>query len=156
MRKLVLVCAVAALLLVALPIGSAGAGTPWLDVQMVVEIHYDMGDPYGPFVASGPAVDDGLICATGDTLDISSVDHHRDDEGVTRFTVIKRFTCPSGHYFDVRSNIINNQIVGFEHVFWSVVGGSGPYTSLRGDGTAFGMGTGDPDISIETFSGRLS
>ena len=156
MRKLLHIIAIATLLVVTLPIVSAGAATPWTDVQMVVEIHYDMGDPYGPFVATGPAVDSEVICATGATLDIFSEDKHRDDDGVTRFTVIKRFECDDeSGTFDVRSNIINNQIVGFELVSWRVVGGTGDYEDLQGNGTAFGVGTSDPDISIETFNGRF-
>jgi len=154
MRKLIPMSVVATLLLVALPIVSAGAGTPWMEVEMVVEIHYDAGDPYGPFEAEGPAVDAGLICASGETLDIYSRDHTRNEEGLSRFTVIKRFTCSDGT-FDVRSNIINNQIRGFELVFWRVVDGTGAYEDLRGNGTAFGMGTIDPNVSIETFNGRL-
>jgi hypothetical protein len=135
---------------------SAGAATPWKDVEMIVDIYYDQGEPYGPFEASGSAVDAGLICATGDTLDIYFEDQHRNDDGVTRSTVLKRFDCEGSGTFDVRSNIINNQIAGFELVFWSVVDGTGDYEGLRGNGTSVGEGTEDPNHSVETFTGRFS
>ena len=72
----------------AVPVASAGA-TPPSDVTIEVDTLFA---GTGVFTASGPAVDDGVVCASGDTVDGSSKISGNGKWGFN-IQVVKEFTC---------------------------------------------------------------
>ncbi len=132
--KAFVVLATALMVAMALP---AGATRP---SGVDIEVETLFGAP-SPFAASGPAVDDGLICASGVVIDdFGSV------TGLSRngfnFHGIKRFTCDdgSGEFFvNLQARIDFRKGTTFN---WNVIGGTGAYVDLHGTGS----GEGIPDV----------
>ena len=89
--KRVLIAVVAATLLVAMA-APAGA-TPPTEVGIEVETSL-LGAP-SPFVVSGPAADDGLVCDLGLVVDESLLVSGFSPNGFNAH-VVKQFTCADG------------------------------------------------------------
>ena len=132
------------MLVLALP----AAATPPSDVNIAVESSL-VGDP-SPFSASGPAVDDGVICGEGEVLDATGKVTGFSPTGFN-YQGIKHFICEdgSGEFFvnlqariDFRTGITFN---------WNVLSGIGEYEDLHGAGSGIGLGgvpCGDPDLCV--------
>ena len=163
MRKLVLVAAVAALILVALPIGPAGADSPFEAVSIEVDTVFpDVGPSNGPFIATGPAVDAGLICANGWTVDLFGKPAPR--EGSPRginIQVFKAFLCdatglPEGPVDD--GFIVKLQVridKKGNNYSWNIKDGWGAYEGLRGHGSGFGVYNMDFTEVTDYFAGMV-
>jgi hypothetical protein len=135
MFRRVLIAAVAAFLLVA---GAAPAGaTPPSDVDIVAD---SLFAGTGTFTASGPAVDDGDICVTGETFDVFSRASGNGNKGYN-LQVVKEFTCDDGS----GSFLVKLQVKVFfagpllSSFNWVVKGGDGEYTDLHGSGNGVGL-----------------
>ncbi len=149
-RKVIVVLATALMVVMALP---AGAARP-IGVHIAVETF--LLTFTGPFTASGPAVDDGLICASGSVID--------DVNSFTGFTVngfnyhgIKRFTCDdtSGEFLvNVQARIDNRTGTTFN---WNVIAGTGAYEDLHGagPGVALDGGCGAEPCVLDVYDGTL-
>jgi hypothetical protein len=118
-----------------------GAGTNWLPVSGVfsnVEFAIDITIPdegagFGPFTATGAAVDAGWMCPKGDTLDSGVA--ASPVAGGWRFIGDKTFTCDDGSgtftlRFDATVIIDPRSGAGT----WRVTSGTGDYTKLAGEG----------------------
>lgn len=137
---------------------SNSLGTPSLspqDVVIEIQSHVPPGGPgYGPFVASGPAVEAGLVCATGDTLDVkASVDENQGDE-VQNLQVFKEFTCADGSGSFVMKLEVLISPEGVQAT-WMIFSGSGDYANLHGTGRLTSSTPAGGDILDETFGGKL-
>lgn len=135
MVRRVLIAAVAAFLLIA---GAAPAGaTPPSNVDIEAD---SLFAGTGTFTATGAAVDDGVICATGDTLDVFSKASGNGNKGYN-LQVIKMFTCDD----DSGSFLVKLQVKVFfagpllSSFNWVVKGGDGAYTDLHGSGNGVGL-----------------
>jgi len=118
-----------------------GAGATWLPVAGVfsnVEFTVDTTIPddrfpFGPFTATGAAVDAGWMCPKGDTQDFGTTGSPV--PGGTRFIGDKTFTCDDGSgTFTLRFDAI---VIGdpFSDIgTWRVTSGTGDYTKLAGEG----------------------
>jgi hypothetical protein len=159
MRKLLILAAVAALFLVVLPIGPAGA-TPPSAVEFVIETEFppgpDPGPSFGPFVATGSAVDDGIICETGDTIDVFGKASGFQSQTGVNFQIVKRFTCDDGSgEFLVKLQVRLDNKKG-NNFNWTVVGGNGAYEDLHGTGKGFGLyDECGPDCVLDVLTGKL-
>jgi hypothetical protein len=128
-------------------ISSAGA-TPPTDVNIEVET-FLTGDP-GPFVASGPAVDIGLMCGEGAVVDDSGKVTGSSRRGFN-FHGVKRFSCDdgSGDFFvRIQARIDFTKGTTFN---WIVLGGTGDYEDLHGAGSGIGLPgvpCGDPLLCV--------
>jgi hypothetical protein len=138
-----------------------GAGTNWLPVSGVfsnVEFTIDTTIPdegagFGPFTATGAAVDAGWMCPKGDTL----------DSGVTaspvaggwRFIGEKTFTCDDGSgTFTLRfdATVIIDPYSGAGT--WRVTSGTGDYTKLAGEGALTGTQS-ETGVLDELWAGAI-
>ena len=139
MRRLILVAAVAALFLVALPVASAGAAPP---EQVMFEGPSFFDGPSagtGTFMATGPAVDSGAICESGVVADLytkAAPKMGQSPRGVN-LQILKEFTCDdlSGSFqvkLQVRIDFLKWSVFN-----WVVVGGTGDYEDLKGNGDGF-------------------
>jgi len=153
--KRILIAVVAATLLIAVA-APAGANTPPTDVAFEVETDL-LGAP-SPFVAFGPAVDDGLVCASGIVVDASGKQTGFSPTGFN-FQGVKHFTCDdgSGEFFiNLQARIDFRKGVDFQ---WNVLRGTEAYEDLHGAGKGVGLPAvpcGDPDLCVlDVYFGGL-
>ena len=146
MRKSIRLAAVTAALFLVLPVATVQA-TPPAGVQFVVPTAFgpgDTGPTFGPFTATGPAVDSGLVCGSGDTVDVFAKVTGATASGVN-FQVVKEFTCDDGSgVFYVKLQVRINR--NGDNFSWTVVGGTEAYARLRGTGSGYGIPIFDDEI----------
>lgn len=161
MRRFVTLLVVAALALAVLPVGSAAGDSPPLDVFFEVETTLPPDGPaFGPFAASGPAVDEGLICASGDTVDVGGRFSGFNPPGTGfNIQVFKLFTCDDGSGdFVLRLQVrVDRNGVNFS---WVGVLATGELEDLQygsGHGVGIpGVPCGDPDACVlDLFEGKV-
>jgi len=109
-----------------------------------IEAHEYIGHNGEAFSASGPAVDAGLVCASGTTYD-ESVDVGSTSGSFTILRVLKRFDCDGGDY--VRLVVQLDNTTRATTASWRVVSGTGAYASLRANGLLVGT-PGVPGVDI--------
>lgn len=160
MRKIVLLVAVLALFLVALPIASAGA-TPPEQVTFEGEAFFaGSGAGTGSFTATGPAVDSGAMCEEGIVADVYGKMAPKMGQSPNGFNmqIVKEFTCDdeSGTFF-IKLQV---RITDYPVFNWVVVGGTGDYEDLKGNGDGYGayplpIGSPDPIGVWDVYEGKL-
>jgi hypothetical protein len=162
MRRLILLAAVAALFLVALPVASAVAAPP---EQVTFEGPAYFAGPdagTGLFTASGPAVDSGAMCDAGDVVDIytkAAPMTGQSPNGVN-LQILKEFTCDDGSGSFQAELQVRIDFLKWPTFNWVVKGGTGDYVKLKGNGSGFGafpLFNGDPDpIGVyDVYEGKL-
>ena len=141
MRRLILLAAVAALFLVALPVASAMAAPP--EKVTIQGPAYFAGPDAGTglFTATGPAVDSGAICGAGEIADLYTKAAPKRGQSPTgvNLQILKEFTCDdeSGSFqakLQVRIDFLR-----WPTFNWVIVGGMGDYEDLKGNGNGFGL-----------------
>ena len=105
----------------------------------------------GTFVASGPAVDNHVICDTGTFVDTGIKFAGFQSGKAVQITVDKAYSCPDGSFF-VKMQIHAN-FDGTEKFSWVITGGTGPYSALHGSGQ--GTTVPNDDGNVNTFVGHL-
>lgn len=148
--KRILIAVVAATLLVAMAV-PAGA-TPPTEVGIEVETSL-LGAP-SPFIASGPAVDEGLVCDTGIVVDDSTKAQGFSPNGFN-VQAIKLFECDdgSGEFFvNLQARIDFRKGVTFN---WNVLSGTNAYENLHGAGSGVGLDICGPDCVFDVYEGGL-
>ena len=151
MRKYLFTVAAVAVMVQALAVFPAGA-TPPADVAFEVETSL-LGDP-NPFVASGPAVDSGLVCAAGTVVDAIGKVAGSAPNGFN-FQGVKHFICDdgSGEFFvNLQARIDFRKGTTFE---WNVLRGTGDYERLHGAGSGVGLPFCGPDCVLDVYGGGL-
>ena len=148
-RVLVLTVAMAVMLALAAPAGA----TPPSDVTFEVEMSL-LGVP-SPFVASGPAVDSGLMCDEGAAIQVfGKVTGSQSKKGYVNIQAIHQFTCDDGSGdFLVKLQVRGNQDGNNFH--WNIVGGTGDYEDLHGSGKGVGLPICGPDCVFDVYTGGL-
>jgi hypothetical protein len=110
-----------------------------------------------PFEASGPAVDEGLLCPTGEVVDNFS--NPGPMQGVVQILYVsKTFTCDDGTgTFDVDMVVKLNTITSKTNAKWQIVGGSEAYIGLTGNGKLKGIPfiNNVPDTILDIYDGKL-
>ena len=150
MRKLIIGAAVATAV-AALSSSPVDAGPP-LDVTFEVPTTIsEEGPTFGPFTASGAAVDAGDMCPSGDTIDLFGRASGGTPRGVN-IQVVKIFTCDDGSgSFIVKLQVrIDRKGDNFQ---WVVLDGDGAYERLHGVGSGFGFPI--PDGVFDVYQGQL-
>jgi hypothetical protein len=150
MRKhpVVFVLAIALMVVAAIPAGA----TPSSGVNIEVESSL-LGAP-GPFTASGPAVDDGLMCSEGTVIDESGKVTGFSPAGFN-YQGIKRFTCEDGSgeiFVNLQARIDFRKGTTFN---WNVLSGTGGYEDLHGAGSGVGLPFCGPDCVLDVYDGGL-
>jgi hypothetical protein len=116
-----------------------------LGFHMVVdEFVYANGET---FVASGPAVNDGVVCPTGITNNLVSNSFGPPQGTYTYLYIVKEFICTDGSgTFFIKMKVKLNNTTGYTTAKWQFTNGSGDYSRLRGHGTLVGTPIGPADI----------
>ncbi len=134
MRRPVLLLAVAVLVLV-LP-GSAIASASY---PVTIVVPTDFGLTEWPFLASGEAVDAGLVCPSGIVHDGKSIAACRKDGSGCNFRIEKVFVCDEGGSFTInlQAHVIFDPYsdVGT----WTILHGWDDFARIHGHGTLEGI-----------------
>jgi len=131
------------------------AATPALGATIESHVTFNPNGPnYGWFVASGPAVGAGTLCASGTFVDTGiKFAGFQSPRGVVQLQVYKTFTCDTGGTFDVKMQIQANFDTGYETFAWVITGGTGAEAGLRGAGTGSTVPT--ETGNINTYTGLV-
>jgi hypothetical protein len=119
-------------------VSPGAAASRLLNVNIRVETHIDPGGSGGPFEASGPAVDDGLICPTGETTDIYlQVEGFQSGIG-GNYIVLKQFDCDDESGTFTMKLQVRGDFRG-DNFKWIISSGTESYENLIGSGKGFGV-----------------
>lgn len=151
------------LVLVALVVPStAAAAGPPLDIEMVAPtVPGPPGLPDGSFTATGPAVADGLVCESGETIALDGNASGWQSNRVVNFHVLKEFVCDDGSgTFFVQLQAHWNWVTTPEYneFTWTIKGGTGDYEDLHGSGSGMGLYADPatpPDGVLDTYEGKV-
>jgi hypothetical protein len=110
---------------------------------------------FGTFEASGPAVEAGLICESGEVNDTGIIlAGEQSRVGKIQIPVYKTFSCSGGDLF-IRIQVHLDLETFTETFSWVVLGGTGAYSHVRGGGDGFSFSD-DPDAgNVNVYSGFL-
>ena len=138
--------------------GPVAAGTP-TGVHIVSHMDFNPdGFNTGDFTASGPAVDDGLICASGTVEDTALIFAGGQSGRKAQIPVRKTFICDddSGTLF-VKIQVHLEFETSTETFSWVIQGGTGDYAGARGSGSGTTVSDGsDPQTgNFNTYDGFL-
>lgn len=134
--------------------GTAGAASPQA-VTLVSHVTFNPDGPnYGDFVATGAAVDSGVMCDSGTFVDLGiRFAGYQSDRGKVQLQVIKEFTCDDGSgTFIVKMQIQANFDTGIESFTWVVLDGTDAYATLAGGGSGSTVPN-PPTGNVNTFVG---
>ena len=139
----------------ALSLASPAVAASPKSVTIVSHVTFNPDGPnYGDFVATGSAVDSGVICSSGTFVDLGiRFAGFQSNRGVVQLQVVKEFTCDDGSgTFVVKMQIQANFDTGIESFSWVVLDGTGDYGSLHGSGSGSTVRNA-PIGNINTFVG---
>jgi hypothetical protein len=116
---------------------SAAFAAPPLDLH--IEVDELIGTSGETFVATGPAVDAGVVCPTGTVDDVSVVVSGSPTNPYLILHVLKKFTCQDGSgTFDLKLVVRLNNTTRATTARWHFVSGTGNYAGLHGNGSLVG------------------
>jgi len=123
-----------------------------------LEVHIE--HPYdptpGPFTATGPAVDTGVVCPTGDVFDLSFKRSGPPGGTFRILRVLKQFLCDDGSgTFDVKLVVRLDLTTPGTTASWRVVGGTGDYVGLHGNGKLVGIPIVPGSGILDIYDGRM-
>ena len=152
-RVLVFTVTMAVMLALAAPAGAA----PPSEVEFEVQTSFAaLG---GPFIASGPAVDAGLVCDEGDVEEVFR--RVSGSRSIRNFNIqiVNEFTCDDGTGTFLVKLQVHVVLFSPSSFTWTVVGGTGDYVDLRGAGSGDGIPgvpCGDVFVCIlDLYDGKL-
>ncbi len=128
-----------------------------LDVAIVNPIYVDdSGDAKvtgGPFTATGAAVEDGLLCATGTLTELHAHREMLPDDDF-RVLVLKQLTCedrPGALEIALWVDVVEGVGNAFE---WQALWGTEALAGICGSGDGAGEWAEDPSV-IDSYAGHL-
>jgi hypothetical protein len=125
-----------------------------VDLHIEVEEHFLDTTPE-PFTASGKAVDEGMICPTGTVFE-SSIVYTNTEGPFTLMDVVKQFDCDDGSgTFEISMNIELEKATSKTTADWRVMGGTGAYSDLAGEGTLVGEPVVPNTIINDSYDGKV-
>ncbi len=121
----------------------------------VLEFPGGTSAPAEPFTISGPAVSAGLVCASGVVSD-EELSYNSPSGPYQRIWALKHFVCDdSSGTFDIRMVVQLNLDTHDTTARWRVVGGTGDYAGLKGQGSLIGYSN-YPTVSIlDVYDGLI-
>ena len=156
MNRRISLAALIALLILSIAVIPAMAMKP-LAVHIEVDEVINPGT-LDPFTATGPAVDSEFVCASGYVID---TDSHTVGPPAGTFLILhvtKQFTCGDGSgTFDVDMVVHLDLGTGDTTANWKVVGGTGNYANLKGNGKLVGIPyvPGGVGTILDIYDGKL-
>jgi hypothetical protein len=124
---------------------------PMQDVQ--ISVVTDLNTPPSstdPFLATGPAVNELILCATGL---VSTGPYPWPPPPSGSVTMVKYFVCADGTFdVELRVRLLDGgNTVGK----WKIIGGTGSYVGLKGNGTLTGTYDVTTNTVLDVYTGRI-
>jgi hypothetical protein len=149
-KTLVTITILISLLVLASPVSAASKP---MDVNIISPLNTTTQT--GTFTASGPAVDAGLICPSGDVIDMEGKVAGNFDNGFINLRVKKLFVCDdSSGTFDVYMNVKVYFDPPYSTAIWRIAGGTGDYATLKGAGSLVGEPLNEFEI-LDIYDGKV-
>ena len=150
MRRKGILALVGAFVLVAVLAVAVLAG-PMQGVQ--ISVVTDLNTPPSftdPFLATGQAVSAGILCATGL---VSTGPYPWPPPPSGSVTMVKYFVCVDGTFdVELRVWLLDG---GNTKGRWKVIGGTGSYAGLKGNGTLTGTYDAVSNTVLDVYTGRI-
>ena len=148
MKKLFRIAPISLLLVLTLLLLTSSIAFAARPLGLHMEVYEVIAAEGDVFIASGPAVDAGIICPTG-TQDNLVINEFGPPEGDFRILYIyKVFTWGDGSgMFGIKMRVKLDLTTGYTTATWYFNGGIGDYHGLRGHGTLVGI----PDVPFESI-----
>ena len=155
MKKMSAMLILAGVLLMAFTVTPVFAAQPEALHIEVLEFPGGVSALPEPFTASGEAVDSGSVCGSGMVADIE-VTYNDPGGNFVTIWALKRFTCgDASGTFDIRMVVQLDLTTRDTTARWRVVGGSGDYAGLKGQGSLVGYSNyPDPGI-LDIYDGMV-
>jgi hypothetical protein len=154
--KRAVIAVAAAALALAVAAGPTAAASPE-NVTIVSHMNFNPdGFNFGDFTATGAAVDDGTLCASGTVDDTRIILAGLQSGSRIQIPVWKTFTCDDGSgTFFVRIQVHLDLATSTETFSWVIQGGTDDYLGLRGSGQGTTVSDGsDPQTgNFNTYEG---
>jgi len=153
-RRISAVASALALILGA--VSSATAASPTgVTIVSPMAFNQEGGFNHGTFTASGAAVDDDLVCASGEVDDTRIIFAGGQSNRGAQIPVRKTFTCENGDQFFVKLQVHLDFASETETFSWVIMGGTGDLAGLRGSGSGTTVSDGsEPQTgNINTYTG---
>jgi len=147
------IIAIVAILITLISLTSVGATNKPSDVLIVSTMALSTGT--GTFMATGPAVDNGLICPDGDVVDLSIRANGWQGNKVLLLFVEKQFICEDGSgsiFMNMNVHLVNS--TPGTTATWRITSGSDTYEKIGGVGSLTGYPT-DPDTIVDIYQGKI-
>lgn len=140
------------LILLSLP-GPANASTSF---PVTLEVQTVFIEPENPFIAYGPAVDEGLICPSGTVTQGKLIAAERPNGW--NFRIEKIFNCADGSgsfIINLKAHLIFDPYSDTGN--WNVLSGEDTYTTLHGRGSLLGIpfGEGEEAGVLDIYAGFM-
>lgn len=151
MRKPSVVFVFVSALLVTLALPAISATPP---SEVHIEVETSLLAALSPFVASGPAVDDGLMCTEGMVIDLNGKLAGFSPTGFN-FQGVKHFICDdgSGEFFvNLQARIDFRKGTTFN---WNILSGTEDYEDLHGSGKGVGLSVCGEDCVLDVYDGGV-
>jgi len=126
---------------------------PHLSLHIVVEETISEFPVSATFSASGSAVP-GLICASGTVVELGGTAPINSVGPFQTFWVTKQFKCGLDT-FDVEMFVRLNTVTGYTKAKWEIVGGTGEYTNLQGEGRLKGTPITLGVTILDVYNGKV-
>jgi hypothetical protein len=154
MSRRFMISVLAVALSIVLPVFPVMAAPP-LAVHIEVPSTIDPSDS-DPFAATGPAVDTGVLCPTGDVYDLGGMVVDPPGGEILILRLLKQFVCEDGSgTFDVKLVVHLDLTTGRTTASWHVDGGTGDYVGLHGNGTLIGIPIVPGQTILDTYDGSM-
>lgn len=155
MRKHKIVISSTVILFLVLSVAPGAASSPPQGVEFEVPttLPPDGGPSFGPFTATGPAVDAGIVCPSGDTIDVFGKRSGDQSQRGFNIQIVKLFTCDdgSGEFFVKLQVRIDQKGDNFN---WTIMKGTGDYVKLHGTGKGVGLYlSAEPEVVLDLYTG---
>src|SRR5262245_36740057 len=159
MRRISALAILAAAMAIAISaVPSVAAGPPTgVTIVSPMAFNQEGGFNHGTFTVSGPALDEGLICASGDVDDTRLIFAGGQSNRGAQIPVRKTFTCANGDQFFVKIQVHLDFAASTETFSWVIQGGTGALSNLRGSGggTTVSDGSEPQTGNINTYTGFI-
>lgn len=127
---------------------------PLLAIHIEVLEWIGSGSPE-PFSATGPAVANGLVCATGMVEDLA-VSGNNPGGPFQTLWVVKRFNCDdTSGTFDVKMVVKLDNATHDTTANWKFIGGTGNYVNLKGNGKLVGISNYPVSSILDIYDGKV-
>jgi hypothetical protein len=146
LKRTRVLCVLISLFILAFNVSFVAAAPPSpIHIEVLEEIG---GEPPVPFTASGP------VCASGMVDELSTSGNSPGGPYQTLW-VTKQFVCGDGSgTFDISMVVKLNVNTGYTTANWKIIGGTGAYQNLKGNGKL--AGTPNPGNTIfDVYDGKV-